>query len=177
MKALIVYGTRYGSTIEIAAEIGKVMEENGYEVDLKDSRQKDIDVEPYDLIIIGSGIKIGSWTKETLKFMEKNKEKLSNKKIALFAVCGATKDDEKQYHEAWEKYLDNIQDKYLIKPAVAKGLFGGVIDPNAKYGIMDKIIMKMVKKDLENKGIDTTKPYDLRDWDEIRSWALELAKY
>ncbi|MDI6644783.1 MAG: flavodoxin domain-containing protein [Methanobacteriaceae archaeon] len=175
MKALIVYGTRYASTTEIAAEIGKVLKENGFEVDIKDSRQKDIDVEPYDLIITGSGIKIGSWTKETLKFLEKNKEKLSHKKIALFAVCGATRDDEKQYQEAQEKYLDNIQEKYLTKPPVAMGLFGGVIDPNAKYGIMDKLIMKMVKKDLENKGIDTTKPYDLRDWDEIRSWAMELA--
>ncbi|GAB4318144.1 MAG: flavodoxin domain-containing protein [Methanobacteriaceae archaeon] len=176
MKALIVYGTRYGSTTEIAAEIGKVLEENGFEVVIEDSKNKNIQVEPYDLIVTGSGIKIGSWTKESLKFLEKNKEALSNKKLALFAVCGATRDDGKKYQEAQEKYLDNIQEKYLIKPAVAMGLFGGVIDPNAKYGIMDKLIMKMVKKDLEDKGIDTTKPYDLRDWDEIRSWAMELAR-
>jgi menaquinone-dependent protoporphyrinogen oxidase len=177
MKALIVYGTRYGSTSEIAEEIGKILKDKGVEVDIFDVKEmKGTEISSYDLVVAGSGIKMGSWTKESLKFLEKNKDTLSTRKVALFVVCGATRDDEKQYKEAQEKYLDNIADKYLINPPVAMGLFGGVIDPNAKYGLMDKLIMKMVKKDLEEKGIDTTKPYDLRDWDEVRSWALELIK-
>jgi len=177
MKALIVYGTRYGSTSEIAEEIGKILKDKGVEVDIFDVKEmKGTEISSYDLVVAGSGIKMGSWTKESLKFLEKNKDTLSTRKVALFVVCGATRDDEKQYKEAQEKYLDDIADKYLINPPVAMGLFGGVIDPNVKYGLMDKLIMKMVKKDLEEKGIDTTKPYDLRDWDEVRSWALELIK-
>jgi menaquinone-dependent protoporphyrinogen oxidase len=66
MKTLIVYGTRYGTAAEIAEEIGKVIESEGLEVDLVDSRSlKDCDVSLYDLVILGSGIKIGKWTKRT----------------------------------------------------------------------------------------------------------------
>jgi menaquinone-dependent protoporphyrinogen oxidase len=38
MKVLIVYGTRYGTAAEIAEEIKKVIEREGIEVDLADSR-------------------------------------------------------------------------------------------------------------------------------------------
>ena len=66
MKALIVYGTRYGTAAEIAEEIRKIIENEGAEVDLADSRGlKDCNISPYDLMIVGSGIKIGKWTKKT----------------------------------------------------------------------------------------------------------------
>lgn len=85
MKALIVYGTRYGTAAEIAEEIGKVMENEGVEVDLVDSRGlKDCDVSPYDLVVVGSGIKIGKWTKGSLKFLQNNEFSLLGKKVALF---------------------------------------------------------------------------------------------
>ncbi|MCC7558000.1 MAG: flavodoxin domain-containing protein, partial [Methanobacteriaceae archaeon] len=117
MKALIVYGTRYGSTSEIAEEIGKILKDKGVEVDIFDVKEmKGTEISSYDLVVAGSGIKMGSWTKESLKFLEKNKDTLSTRKVALFVVCGATRDDEKQYKEAQEKYLDNIADKYLINP-------------------------------------------------------------
>ena len=64
MKALVVYGTRYGTATEIAEEITRTLKEEGVETDLLDSRGlKDWDVTPYDLVIVGSGIKIGKWTK------------------------------------------------------------------------------------------------------------------
>ena len=63
MKALVVYGTRYGTAAEIAEEIARVITEEGVEVDLVDaSRMKDCDSSPYDLVIVGSGIKMGKWT-------------------------------------------------------------------------------------------------------------------
>ena len=176
MKALIVYGTRYGTATEIAEEIGKVMENEGAEVDLVDSRGlKDYDISPYDLVVIGSGIKIGKWTKGSLKFLEKNKSALSNKKVALFVTCGAA-NDEKTIPEGQEKYLDNIAEKYLSGKTIALGLFGSVYDPNLKHGLMYKLATKfIIKKELDKRGIDTSKRVDYRDWDEIRAWARNLA--
>ena len=57
---------------------------------------------------------------------------------------------------------------------MAMGLFGSNYNPDAKRGFMYKMTMKFWKKDLEEKGIDTSKPYDFRDWDEIRAWARNL---
>ena len=177
MNALIVYGTRYGTAAEIAEEIGNVMKNEGVEVDLVDSRGlKDCDVSPYDLVVVGSGIKIGKWTKGSLKFLEKNKSALSNKKVALFVTCGAANMEETMA-EGQEKYLDEVALKYLSGKPVATGLFGSVYDPNAKQGLMYKLATKfIIKKELDKQGIDTSKRLDYRNWDEIRAWARDLVK-
>jgi len=61
MKALIVYGSRYGSAKKISQEIGNVLRNEGMEVDVLDSRGlKKFDTSPYDLVVLGSGIKVGS---------------------------------------------------------------------------------------------------------------------
>ena len=175
MKALIVYGTRYGTAAEIAEEIGKVMENEGAEVDLVDSRDlKDCNISPYDLVVVGSGIKIGKWTNGSLKFLQNNRSILSGKKVALFVTCGAA-NDEKTRAEGQEKYLDEVALKYLSGKPVAMGLFGSVYDPNAKHGLMYKLTTNfMIKKELEKQGIDTSKGLDYRNWDEIRYWASNL---
>jgi len=49
---------------------------------------KHYDVSPYDIVIVGSGIKYGKWTKESLKFLKDNRSALSTKKVALFVTCG-----------------------------------------------------------------------------------------
>lgn len=173
MKTLIVYGTRYGTAAEIAEEIGKVMEARGVEVDLLNSKGlKSIDVAPYDLVVAGSGIKMGKWTKESLKFLKDNREDLENKKVALFVSCGAANEEKSQAEG--QKYLDEVALKYLSGRPVASGLFGSVYDPDAKHGLMYRFTLRFIKQELEKQGIDTSKPYDFRDWDEIRGWARNL---
>ena len=174
MKALIVYGTRYGTAAEIAEEMSRVMKEEGAEVDLVDSRGlKNFDVAPYDLVVVGSGIKMGKWTKNALNFLKNNKEILTSKKVALFVSCGAA-NEEKSRAEGQEKYLDDVANKYLLNEPVATGLFGSVYDPEAKHGLMYKFTRSFIKKELEKQGIDTTKRHDYRDWDAIKEWARDL---
>jgi menaquinone-dependent protoporphyrinogen oxidase len=176
MKALIVYGTRYGTATEIAEEIARVIQEEGIDADLEDARNlKNYDVTPYDLVVVGSGIKIGKWTKKSLKFLQDNKNDLAEKKVALFVTCGAA-NEEDTLAEGQEKYLDDVATKNLINKPVATGLFGSVYDPDAKHGVMFKLVNRSIRKNLEKEGIDTSKRQDYRDWDEIRAWARNLAE-
>jgi menaquinone-dependent protoporphyrinogen oxidase len=176
MKVLIVYGTRYGTATEIAEEIARVIESEGNQVELKDTRRlKDVDVSPYDLVIVGSGIKMGKWTKGSLKFLKNNKSDLSQRKVALFVTCGAA-NDEKTIPEGQEKYLDKVAQKNLVNEPISMGLFGSVFDPDAKHGFLYNVTMKSIKKDLGKQGIDTSKRHDYRNWDEIRAWAKNLTK-
>lgn len=176
MKALIAFGSRYGSSTEIAEEIGKIMENQGVEVNLVNLRKNKVDnINNYDLIVVGSGIKMGKWTKEPLKFLNKNKSTLQDKKVALFVSCGAPLNGKEKMDEAMELYLEKIAKESLSGEPVSMGLFGGVFDPNANNGLMYKMAIKMAKKGFEEKGVDTSKRYDYRDWDEIRDWARKLA--
>lgn len=122
MKALVVYGTRYGTATEIAEEIAKVLESEKFDTDLVDARKlKNCDVSPYDLVVVGSGIKMGKWTKGSINFLKKNKESLAKKNMAIFVTCGAA-NEEKNRDEGQEKYLDNFAKENLAKPPVATGL-------------------------------------------------------
>ena len=72
-------------------------------------------------------------------------------------------------------YLESEASKHpSIKP-VSMGLFGGYMDFNGG-GLVVKMIGSVMKKDLQKKGVDTSKPYDTRDFAAIRQWALEVAE-
>jgi menaquinone-dependent protoporphyrinogen oxidase len=85
MKALIAYGTRYGATAGTSEEIAKILRDEGFDTkiaNLKEERIKDIT--PYDLIIVGSGMKMGKWVNEPEDFLEKFQKELNQKKLAIF---------------------------------------------------------------------------------------------
>ncbi len=83
-ETLIVYGTRYGATPEVCAEIQKILEKE-YKIvveiwNLKDYRACP-DLEEFDNIILASGIEHGKWTENTRKFLTKD---LRDKNVAVF---------------------------------------------------------------------------------------------
>ena len=72
MKALIAYGTRHGATTGTSEEIAKTLKDEGFDtkvVNLKEEKIKDIS--EYDLIVVGSGMKMGKWVSETKDFLKK----------------------------------------------------------------------------------------------------------
>jgi menaquinone-dependent protoporphyrinogen oxidase len=182
-KALIVYGTRYGATEMTANEIADVFRKEGLDVkvvNLKDEKVKDIS--EYDLVVVGSGIKIKKWTKEPQKFLKKYQKELATKKTALFISCGAKypldekADVEEEIEYAKTHHLEEKAAKYNLQP-VALGLFGGVYNFN-KMGWFFRKTLSAVKPQLEAAGVPETEPglYDTRDLDNIRGWAKELAQ-
>ncbi len=182
-KVLIVYGTRYGATESTSEEIADVFHQEGLDVkvvNLKDEKVKDIS--EYDLVVVGSGIKIKKWTKEPEKFLKKFQKELANKKTAIFISCGAKypldekADKEEEIENARTNYLEAKAAKYNLQP-VALGLFGGVYNFN-KMGWFFRKTLSAVKPQLEEAGVKQTEPgvYDTRDINAIRSWAKEVAQ-
>ena len=174
MNGLVVYGTRYGTAKEIAKEISRTLEDEDIDVTLLNAKEiGDKDISSYDLVVVGSGIKMGKWTKESINFLKKNRNILSTKKVALFVSCGAA-NTEKSKVEGQEKYLDNISNEYLTNKPVATGLFGSVYDPNANHGLMFKFVNRFIKKELEKEGKNPKQRIDYRNWDEIKAWSKNL---
>lgn len=79
-KALIVYDTRYGATEQIANWIAEGI--NDADIKHVDNVSGTI----YELIVVGSPIYNDQPTSKIIEFLEKNKESLANKKLALFTV-------------------------------------------------------------------------------------------
>ena len=182
MKALVVYGTRYGSTADTSKIIRDVLSQEGFEVSLFDLKKKKIkDISEYNLVVVGSGIRIGKWTKEPEKFLEKFQRELSKKKVAIFVCCGSANplsDGEeklKEMEEAKRKYLEEKAEKYGLDP-ISLGFFGGAYNFN-KMSLFFRKTLSSIKSQLEEAGYKETKEdyYDLRNLDEIRKWTKNVA--
>lgn len=182
-KALIVYGTRYGATASTSEAIAKILRQEGLDVRVVNTKEDKVhDITDYELVIVGSGIQIGKWTKEPEKFLKKFQKELAKKKVTLFVCCGGAKpltngeEKTKEIEDAKRKYLEEKAAKYNLQP-VALGLFGGVYDFN-NIPWWSKKFMVSVKPKLEAAGFKETEPgvYDTRDLAAIRSWAQEVAQ-
>ena len=173
MKALVVYGTKSGSTKAIADEIAKTISEQGYESTVKNAKETNgVVANDFDLIIVGSSVYAGMWNGKATGFLKRNQEVLTGKKVALFS-SGLAGSDPAQAGEA-KKIMDKVAAKFpAIKP-IALAYFGGVVDFDSP-NFLARIMAKAMKKDFEKKGMDTSKPIDGRDWAAIRQWSMEVA--
>jgi menaquinone-dependent protoporphyrinogen oxidase len=182
-RALIVYGTRYGTTAETSEIIAETLRKEGFEARIVNSKKEKVQsIDEFDLIIVGSGIQMGKWTKEPESFLEKFQNRLSNKKVALFVSCGSAnplsegEQKNKEMNDAKKKYLQDKSVEYNVKP-IALGFFGGCYDFNKMSWFFRKTLSS-VRPKLEGAGYKESKTgvYDLRDLEAIRGWTREVAK-
>jgi len=175
-KALVAFGTKYGTTAKVAEEIADILRSKGVETSvlvLRKERRNIVD--GYDLIVVGSSIIMDKWSKGALAFLEANQRALSKKKVAMF-VCSANMYTNPEKAEQYRKmYLDDVAERFGIVASVPKGLFGGEID-FGRFGFLTRAMVNSIMRD-KLQGVDLSNPFDFRDWDAIRSWAdsLEVA--
>ncbi|MFX0107025.1 MAG: flavodoxin domain-containing protein [Candidatus Hodarchaeota archaeon] len=173
-RVLICYGTRYGSAGEIAERIAEIIRERGVQVDVANLKEKKIkDITDYDLVVIGSGIQMGRWTKEPLKFLKKNREVLSQKEVAVYVSCASAAQPD-QCEQAQNLYLEKTMEEFPEISPIALGLFGGLLDPS-RGGRMTRRILETLVKTYTADG-EPVDRVDLRDWEKIEEWAQGLIR-
>lgn len=136
MKTLIIYASKTGTTEKCAKNL---------KIQLKDATVMNIytqneDMNKYDLIVIGSPIRIGMIDKKIKNFLTKNKENLKSKKTAYFICCG--------FNENWKTYYEQNIPKDLLDSAITYDTFGGEMDLQKQKGF-DKLITKVVSKNMD----------------------------
>lgn len=179
-KVLIAYGSRFGCTEEVSKEIAKILKEEGIDSHLLNLRKtkpkKWPSIEEFDGILVGSGIRIMKWTKESKKFLEMYKKEINERKSGLFVCCALAATDQAQ---AKRDYLEKAIDELGIAPDIYDA-FGGVLDfsESSNMGFLDKKMLKMAAKAMEEEAglpLEDDAKNDFRDWDQIRNFAEKVA--
>ena len=139
MKALVVFGTRFGWTEKTANVISSVLKSKGYGVDLsKGKLPKGIkDIQDYDLVIVGSSIMASLWTWGVKRFLKKYGGK--SKKLYVFATAAGLlyskvnegKTKEEAIDEAVKKYIEPLKMKFNLRIDGATA-FGGQMGKGEK---------------------------------------------
>ncbi|MGV9202678.1 MAG: flavodoxin domain-containing protein [Promethearchaeia archaeon] len=174
-KLLLLYGSRYGSTAEIAEKMEEIFTDHDIEVklvNLEETKLRNLpSFDEFDGLLIGSGIKIKRMTKNVRKFLKKNAHALNKEGqiVGIFVSCG-TADDPEERPKARKEYIENILKRYNIKADMYEA-FGGKLDltEDSNLGFFSKKIMGMAaKEDLEIEQGETN---DNRDWEFISNFA------
>lgn len=157
---LVTYATMAGSTAGVAQQIGDTLIDNNFIVDILEVDQV-TDLSKYETVILGSGIRGGTFFTKANAFIEKNKAVLEKKNFHVFLVCLTMREDTIANRSTADGYLDPIRTQ--VKPR-SEGLFAGAYD-SSKVNFMEKMIMRAIHAP---EG-------DFRKWDEISAWAERIA--
>ncbi len=157
---LVGYGTRYGSTQEVAEAVAATLRECELAVDVEPLRAVRT-LGAYSAVVLGAPIFMFHWHKDALGFLSRHRTALMERPVAVFAL-GPTHvpHDEKEWQDS-RAQLDKELEQFPWFSPVALAMFGGKYDP---------AYLRFPMNLLAGKAPAT----DLRDWTAIRSWALTL---
>jgi menaquinone-dependent protoporphyrinogen oxidase len=183
-KVLIFYGTRYGSTEGISERIAKILGENEIKtlvINLKTPPKESayLNFDNYEGILIGTGIRIGQWTKEVKKFVSKNNDALNSfkGKIGFFVSSGYAAIPD-QYENIKVEYTRNALKKLGVEKVDLYDAFGGLMDlsETSRMSWIEKKILVMVGSQSGLEADSNQEITDLRDWDQIKNFAKEFIR-
>ncbi|HEX5374894.1 MAG TPA: flavodoxin domain-containing protein [Solirubrobacterales bacterium] len=161
MKVLVAYASKRGSTAEIAATVAKTLSEAGLEVDCLTSDEVS-DVSPYDAVVLGSAVYMKRWRGDAKHFLRKHSKQIAERPLWVFS-SGPVGDPDQEENPDW------LEPPKIVKKVEKLGardhvVFGGRL-PAEPHGPMEKAMVTGVPVEFR----------DRRDWDQIRSWAEEIA--
>jgi len=130
VKAIIIYDSRRsrGATAQIVQAIAQTLGRYGIQAEAaKPSQAK---IEDKELVVIGSPIYEERAMKTVTSYIEKNKEKLASKKVAVFIVCMAQLAGKPGKLYAEKHYLPQLAKRLAREPDAAAMFRGWLIRPN-----------------------------------------------
>lgn len=174
-KTAILYGSRYGSTEDVAVKIGEILKESGIDISIYNLKEiikdKFFNLNDYNGILLGTGIYAGQWAKSAKKFLKNYSEKLKerNQPCGIFILCGEASDTSK-IPELKKRHVEDKLNKYGLKSKLID-VFGGVLDlsEETRMGKFEQKIIKMINK--KDPNIKLGQKNDFRDWHQIEQFA------
>jgi menaquinone-dependent protoporphyrinogen oxidase len=154
-RILVAYGTRRGSTREVASEIAATLRGHGLIVECRPAGEVD-GVRVFDGVVVGGTLYMGRLHPDCRWLLDENREELAALPLAVFAMGPRTL--EAHEVESSREQLNHTLAKVPELAPFAVTVFGGVFDPTSAGFPFNRMPAS-----------------DARDWDAIHAWADEIA--
>lgn len=164
-RILVTYGTKYGSTAEIATRVGQRFTEAGFDTDVLHANFG-IDVAKYDGLVVGSPMYAGTWLPAPGLLLVVNKERVARLPVALFSVGMIDVKHPEQ--------LQQEHDGWIEKAFVGEGMRLNVVSSGVFNGAFWRHNLPWWMRFID-AIVRVTPQGDYRQWDVIESWADETA--
>lgn len=158
MRVLVAAASKHGGTAAIAQAIGAALGEARLVAEVRPIDEVTT-LEPYDAIILGSGVYMGRWLPSARSFVRRNSHELETRPVWLFS-SGPLGDPPRRADDA-------VDVAGLVATTHARGhhLFPGVLDKE-RLSFGERAMVAAVRAPAG----------DFRPWAEIRTWALDVAR-
>jgi len=169
---LITYSTTDGHTRSICERLKLVIEEQSHSVVISAmADHPDIDIEPYDKIVICSSIRYGKHQKQVFEFIQRNQSILDGKPNAFFSVNVVARKPEKNQPET-NPYLQKFLKQISWQPQQL-AVFAGKID-YPRYNFVDKHMIRFIL--WMGKGpTDLSTVTEFTDWEKVAEFGRSIA--
>lgn len=160
MTVLVAYATKHGSTAEIAAAIAEELREAGIAAELLDAADVK-DVSRYAGVVLGSAVYMRRWQPPARRLMRRLAHRLGDRPLWIFSSGPV---GEAEMDPAWCEPAGILRkaERLNLKGHV---IFGGRV-PQDPHNFVERAMLR-----------DTpAAKQDLRDFEEIRAWAREIAR-
>jgi menaquinone-dependent protoporphyrinogen oxidase len=170
MSILVGYVSKHGATQQIADHIAETLQAAGHEAVARPMKATG-DIAGYDAFVLGSAVYFGSWVKEAVAFLRRNRATLSARPTWLFS-CGplgtrATDAQGRDLREVAEP-KEIAEFKQAISPRDHRVFFGAL--DHTRFGFAERLVWALpAGRALLIEG-------DFRDWQDIETWATGIGQ-
>ena len=169
---LIIFSSTDGHTETICHHLKQVIEQESHQVTVvavENSRQ--LDLRPFDKIVIGASIRYGKHSKFVLEFINTNVKLLGIKSSALFSVNIVARKPQKNRPET-NPYLRKLLTQIAWRPKEL-AVFAGKLD-YPKYRVLDRLMIQLIM--LITKGpTDPTTVVEFTDWQQVEAFGRRVS--
>ena len=171
-RILFLYSTVDGHTLKICQRLQQIVEGAGHRTALEVLQDHaDMDLEPFDRIVVGASIRYGKHRPEVAEFMRRRRRILEAKPSAFFSVNIVARKagkDTPQTNPYVVKFLRQIG----WRPALV-AVFAGRLD-YPRYGFWDRQIIRFIML-LTRGPTDPRAVVEFTDWSEVDAFGRRLA--
>lgn len=157
MKVLVTVASKHGATAEIGERIAGELTRRGHDVANRPPEEVGR-IQGFDAVIVGSAVYAGRWRPEARDLIDEFGRDLRDRHLWLFSSGPLGEPPEPD-----EEPIDIPAIVEATSPHPHR-IFPGKLDPEA-LGLAERAIVRALRA-----------PYgDFRDWEEITTWAGEIA--
>ena len=171
-RILIVYSTTDGHTRRICDRLQQVIEQQAHQVTLVSVKeQPDVDLRPFDKIVVGASIRYGKHSAQITHFINRNAQLLDSKPNAFFSVNIVARKPGKNRPET-NPYVQKFLRQIAWHPKEL-AVFAGKLD-YPRYGFFDRMMIRLIM--LLTKGpTDPRAVVEFTDWQQVEAFGRRIS--
>jgi menaquinone-dependent protoporphyrinogen oxidase len=171
-NVLIVYSTTDGHTIRICQRLQQVVEGEGHAVTVVSVEDAgNVDLHPFDTIVIGASIRYGRHSRQVTDFIRRNTALLASKANAFFSVNIVARKPEKCQPDT-NPYVRTFLRQISWKPQLL-AVFAGKLD-YPRYRFIDRWMIRFIML-ITHGPTDPTAVIEFTDWRQVEAFGQRVA--